>query len=92
MRRRATPREGPRHVGRATMNRIGRLASGEPSAFNGIKRLKAYPEVLRARVSDKYRLLYVPLPDQIRVVDLIRRADLDKRIERLQASGLPPIG
>ena len=74
------------------MSRLGQMGAGEPSAFTKIKRLKAYPEVLRARVSDKYRLLYVPLPDQIRVVDLIRRADLEQRIERLKASGLPPVG
>lgn len=67
------------------------MASGEPSAFKGIKPLKAYPDVLRARVSDKYRLLYCPLPDRICVVDLIRRADLDRRIERLRAAGLPTI-
>ena len=80
----------PRHVGRATMNRLGRIASGEPGAFERLKQLKAYPEVLRARVADKHRLLFCLTPDRVRVVDLIRRADLDRRIERLQASGLPP--
>ena len=82
----------PRHVGRAVMNRVGRLASGEPAAFDRIKQLKGYPAVLRARVSDKYRLLFCLEPDRVRIVDLIRRADLDRRIERLQASGLPPVG
>lgn len=81
----------PRHVGRAAMNRIGRIASGEPAAFDRVKQLKAYPDVLRARVADKYRLLFCLLPDRVRLVDLIRRADLDRRIERLQASGLPPV-
>ncbi|HEY5036942.1 MAG TPA: SEC-C metal-binding domain-containing protein [Chthoniobacterales bacterium] len=81
----------PRHVGRATMNRLGRLASGEPGAFERLKNLKAYSGVLRARVSDKYRLLFCLQPDRIRVVDLVRRTDLEWRIERLQASGLPPI-
>lgn len=82
----------PRHVGRATMNRIGRLASGEPEAFDRVKQLKAYPGVLRARVADRYRLLFCLEPERIRVVDLIGRADLDRRIERLLVSGLPPIG
>lgn len=82
----------PRHVGRAAINRIGRIASGEPAAFDRVKQLKAYPDVLRARVADKHRLLFCLLPDRVRVVDLIRRADLDRRIERLQASGLPPVG
>ena len=67
-------------------------ASGDrPGAFDAIKQLKVYPEVLRARVADKHRLLFCLMPDRVRVVDLIRRADLDRRIERLQASGLPPI-
>ena len=79
----------PRHVGRATMNRLGRIASGEPDAFHAVKQLKAYPGVLRARVADNHRLLFCLLPDRVRVVDLIRRRDLDRRIERLQASGLP---
>ena len=87
-----TLRGFPKHVGRATMNRLGRLASGEPSAFDRIKQLKAYPTVLRARISDKHRLLFCLEPDRIRVVDLIQRADLDRRIERLKAGGLPPVG
>ena len=82
-----TLRGFPKHVGRATMNRLGRLASGEPSAFDRIKQLKAYPTVLRARISDKHRLLFCLEPDRVRVVDLIQRADLDRRIERLKASG-----
>lgn len=81
----------PKHVGRATMSRLGRLAGGEPSAFDRIKQLKAYPEVLRARISDKHRLLFCLEHDRIRVVDLIWRANLDRRIERLQVAGLPPI-
>ena len=82
----------PRHVGRAAMNRLGRLAAGEPGAFDRVVQLKAYSDVLRARVADKHRLLFCLLPDRVRVVDLIRRADLDRRIERLQVSGLPAIG
>ncbi|HEY1582419.1 MAG TPA: hypothetical protein VGF73_04900 [Chthoniobacterales bacterium] len=81
----------PKHASRATMNRLGRLAAGEPGAFQEIKQLKAYPGVLRARVSDKYRLLFCLEPDHLRVLDLIRRADLDDRIERLKKSGLPAI-
>ena len=81
----------PRHVGRATMNRIGRLASGEPEAFDRVKQLKAYPGLLRARVSDRYRLLFWLEPDRVRVVDLIRRADLERRIESLKAGGLPAV-
>jgi mRNA-degrading endonuclease RelE of RelBE toxin-antitoxin system len=81
-----------RHAARAAMSRLGQLASGEPSAFQAIKQLKAYHGVLRVRVAGEYRLLFCLLPDRVRVVDLIRRADLDRRIDRLKASGLPPIG
>ncbi|HEY3664280.1 MAG TPA: hypothetical protein VGL24_14090 [Chthoniobacterales bacterium] len=82
----------PKHAGRATMIRLGRLASGEPSAFDKIKPIKALPGVLRARVSDKYRLFFCLETDRIRVVDLIWRDDLEQQIERLKASGLPPVG
>ena len=71
------------------MKRQGRLASGEQDAFLAVKQLKAYPGVLRARVADNHRLLFIMSHDRIRVVDLIRRRDLDRRIERLLASGLP---
>jgi len=81
----------PIHVGRAAMNRLGRLASGEPAAFDHVKQLKTYRGVLRARIADKYRLLFCLEAGSIRVVDLIRRADLDRRIERLQTSGLPGV-
>ena len=82
----------PQHVSRAAMNRLGRLAAGEPAGFDRIKQLKAYPCVLRARIADKYRLLFCLEAGHIRVVDLIRRADLDRRIERLKVAGLPAVG
>ncbi len=56
----------PKHVGRAAMTRLERLAAGEPVAFPGIKQLKAYPGALRARVADKYRLLFLLEADRVR--------------------------
>jgi hypothetical protein len=81
----------PEKVGRATMSYLGQVAAGEPTAFKAVVQLKAYPTVLRKRLAGSYRLLFTLHPDRVRVVDLIARADLDRRIKKLQASGLPPL-
>lgn len=75
------------HVGRAALNFLGRIASGEKSAFAGVCPLKAYPSVLRKRLAGHHRLFFSLHPDRVQVVDLIARRDLDRRIKQLQASG-----
>jgi hypothetical protein len=82
----------PKHVGRATMIRLGRLASGEPGAFTGMKPIHAYPGMMEVRISDSHRLLFCLESESVRVVDLILRCDLNERLDRLKASGLPPVG
>ncbi len=79
------------HIGRAAMNRLGRLSAGEAAAFDKLKAIVALPGVLEARVSDRYRLLFSLLPNCIRVVDLVYRPDLDKAIERYKLAGLPAV-
>jgi hypothetical protein len=79
----------PPHVGRATMCYLGQLAGGEATAFDTVVHLKAYPGVLRKRLAGSHRLLFTLESDRVRVVDLIARCDLDKRIKKLQAHGLP---
>ena len=61
----------------------GRLAAGDPSAFSGVVRLKAAPDVLRVRVGQDHRMLFRMLPDTLQIVDLINRRDLEKRIRSL---------
>lgn len=82
----------PIHVRRATMKRLGLIAAGDEAGFARIKQLKAYPGVLRARVSDKFRLFFTLTPTRVRIVDLIWRDDLDRWIKQLLARGLPPEG
>ena len=79
----------PTHVGRAVMKRIGLIAAGDNAGFDKVKQIKAYPGVLRARVSDKFRLFFTLTPDRVRIIDLIWRDDLDRWIKQLLARGLP---
>jgi hypothetical protein len=73
----------PRPVARSVMLLVGRLAAGEPSAFAGVKRLRALPEVYRQRVAGDYRLLFRLRPDALELVDLVNRRDLDRCIKSL---------
>ena len=56
------------HVARAAMNRLGRMAAGEPSAFDKLKPIAALPGGMEARISDRYRLFFSLLPTCVRVV------------------------
>lgn len=73
----------PRQAGRSALILCGRLAAGDPSAFSGVVRLKAAPDVLRVRVGQDHRMLFRMLPDTLQIVDLINRRDLEKRIRSL---------
>jgi len=73
----------PRQAARAAMIMIGRLAAGEPAAFVGALRLKATPNVMRQRIGSDYRLLFRLHPEQVQVIDLINRKDLDRRLKTL---------
>ncbi len=73
----------PRQVGRTALILCGRLAGGDPSAYSGVVRLKAAPDVLRVRVGLDHRMLFRLLPDTVQIVDLINRRDLEKRIRSL---------
>lgn len=79
--------ELPRHVARAALALLGRLAGGEPAAFSGLVALRACPGILRQRIGSEHRLLFRLLPDRVQVVDLINRRDLDRRIKSLRAGG-----
>jgi hypothetical protein len=73
----------PRHVARAAMIMVGRLAAGEPAAYVGALRLNATPNVMRQRIGSDYRLLFRLHPDHLQVIDLINRKDLDRRLKTL---------
>jgi hypothetical protein len=74
----------PPRIRRATMHMAGRLAGGDASAFAGIKRLKAWPDVYRQRVGKDYRMLFRLHPESLEILDLIHRRDLERRIKAMQ--------
>ena len=73
----------PRHVARAAVVMIGRLAAGEPAAFVGALRLKQVPNVMRQRIGSDYRLFFRLHPDHLPVIDLINRKDFHRRLKTL---------
>jgi hypothetical protein len=83
----------PQHVARAAMRRLGRIGAAEPDAFDFLKKIKAFEDVLvlEARVSERYRLLFCLLPKYIRVVGLVYRPELDKFVDHCKIAGLPPV-
>jgi hypothetical protein len=74
----------PRHVARAAMIMIGRLAAGEPAAYVGALRLKQVTEVMRQRIGSDYRLFFRLHPDRLQVIDLINRKDFHHRLKTLK--------
>jgi hypothetical protein len=73
----------PRHVARAAVIMVGRLAAGESAAYVGALRLKQTPNVMRQRIGSDYRLLFRLQADHLQVVDLINRKDFDRRLKTL---------
>jgi len=74
----------PRHVARAAMIMIGRLAAGEPAAYVGALRLKQVTDVMRQRIGSDYRLFFRLHPDRLQVIDLINRKDFHQRLKTLK--------
>ena len=74
----------PRHVARAAVIMVGRLAAGEPAAFVGALRLKQVPNVMRQRIGSDYRLFFRLHPDHLQVIDLINRKDFNHRLKTLK--------
>ena len=73
-----------RITSRGAMSMLGRLAGGDPAAFNGAKCIKGVPAVVRQRIGIDFRLLFRLRPGRIEVVDLIPRQDLERRIKTLK--------
>jgi len=74
----------PRHVARAAIIMVGRLAAGEPAAFVGALRLKQVTDVMRQRIGSDYRLFFRLHPDRLQVIDLINRKDFHHRLKTLK--------
>ncbi|HEY3663708.1 MAG TPA: SEC-C metal-binding domain-containing protein [Chthoniobacterales bacterium] len=77
----------PPQVGRAVMPLLGRLGAGEPAAFMGLRKLLECEDVMRARVAGDYRLLLRFTPEEVEVLDVVNRRDLQRRAKSLRAKG-----
>ncbi|MCB1093444.1 MAG: hypothetical protein KDL87_18040, partial [Verrucomicrobiae bacterium] len=74
-------RSFPLHVQSTALQLAGRLASGDPTAFTGIKKLKGTRDLLRQRLSGHYRMLFRIHRDRLEVLDVIDRRDLDRWLQ-----------
>lgn len=75
-------RQLPRQASDAAIRMTGRLATGDPSAWNTVKQLRQRPGTLSARVAGHYRLLFSIGPrDTLLLVDFIHRRDLDRWLD-----------
>ena len=77
----------PRTVAAESMRLLGALCAGDPWTWNRVKlaRDMAKP-VLMARVGIHHRMLMRPDGDELRVLDLIAREDLDTTLRKLRRS------
>ena len=73
----------PKPAIRHALALIGRLAAGEPAAFQGMKRLALNREICRQRVGMDHRLLFRLKPQTLEVIALINRRDLDRTVRNL---------
>ncbi len=72
----------PNHVIPAALNLTGRLAAGDASAFAGVRQLKATRQLLRARFSGSFRLIFRVKDGEIEIVDVINRKDLSRWVKK----------
>jgi hypothetical protein len=75
----------PRTVAAESMRLLGALCAGDPWTWNRVKlaRDMAKP-VLMARIGIHHRMLLRPDGDELRVLDLIAREDLDTTLRKLR--------
>ncbi len=77
----------PRQIAKQAMQALGRIASGESTAFMQVVRLKALPGISRIRLGIDHRMLFRLTPHTVEVVDIVSRQDLERRIKTLVAAG-----
>jgi mRNA-degrading endonuclease RelE of RelBE toxin-antitoxin system len=82
----------PQRVARAAIEEVGRLAGGAPAAFHGARRLRLDRDVWRQRVAGSYRLLFRLHPDELEVVALVHRHDLERTARTLARTPSRPPG
>ena len=77
-----TLRELDPPTARLALKVILRLASGDPGAWSGAKRLQKVRDLASARVGIHHRLLFRVRAGELEVVDLIHRRELDATLRR----------
>lgn len=80
-------REVPEATARATLLRVGELCAGLAVAYREVRPLRGFSDTWRIKVGRSYRLLFRPAEDELEVLDLLHRQDLEKRLFRLRRGG-----
>ena len=70
----------PDGVTRRALLTVGRIAAGDPGALRGARRLHADRDLHRQRIGRDYRLLFRLHDDELEVVDLLPRQDLERTL------------
>ncbi|MFQ5739250.1 MAG: SEC-C metal-binding domain-containing protein [Acidobacteriota bacterium] len=74
-------------VSEATMRKsvimASRIAAGDQTAFRGTRRLQVDRDIFRQRIGRDYRLLFKLGPQELEVLDLTPRRDLERAIRRV---------
>ena len=72
-----------RPVARATLRLAGRLAAGDPSGFRGSRRLRLDRTLWRQKIGRSHRLLFRLHPQELELLALVDRRNLEKTIKKL---------
>ena len=74
----------PEGVKRRAILTVGRIAAGDSAALRGARRLRADRDLHRQRIGRDYRLLFRFHEDELEVVDLLPRQDLERTLRELR--------
>ena len=74
----------PEGVKRRAILTVGRIAAGDSAALRGARRLHADRDLHRQRIGRDYRLLFRFHEDELEVVDLLPRQDLERTLRELR--------
>ena len=74
----------PEGVKRRAILTVGRIAAGDSAALRGARRLHVDRDLHRQRIGRDYRLLFRFHEDELEVVDLLPRQDLERTLRELR--------
>jgi mRNA-degrading endonuclease RelE of RelBE toxin-antitoxin system len=73
----------PRHAGAQCLHAIAALGAGEAHAWGSVKRMRATDDVCSMRIGRNYRVLFRVDDQQLDILDIVDRKDLDGAVNRL---------